>query len=232
MLPLTTHLVIERRKPLQVVERLRGSGCHDGFIGVEGSAAVLDVVRGLGCLGGGLDDPAFVFFDTQDIQPALQVGGGLLMGIAHDVRFHAEESRSHLSDEFFLGIDLPSESVMLEEALAIQAIRMSRRVNQLVKEREVVGLGTFKASKWRHLHRISLEAVAGHRACSLVDGGRIGHFGDDLLGGFDSFAHGELRNRVHWREVDAFDLHRVENGVFAKEQPFPPGFIGCFGFIG
>lgn len=120
---------------------------------------------------------------------------------------------------------------MLEEALTIQAIRMSGCVNQLVKEREVVGLGTLKASKWRHLHRIGLETVTGHRACSLVDGRAISHLGDNLLGGFDSFTHGELRNRVH-RGGDAFDLHRIEDGVFTKEQAFPPGFIGRFDFIG
>ena len=81
-----------------------------------------------------MDDPSFVFLRTQDIQPALQVGGRLLVVIVDDMCFHPEKCSAHLGDEFLLGIDLPSEAVMLDEAFAIQPLWVTAGVNQLVEE--------------------------------------------------------------------------------------------------
>ena len=85
-------------------------------------------VRSLASVRGCVDDPPLVFFHTEDIKPALEVGSGLFMCIVHKMRLHPKESSAHLGNEFFLGIHFPSEPVVLDEALAVQSVRMTSRV--------------------------------------------------------------------------------------------------------
>ena len=65
-----------------------------------------DVVGGSLRLTGRFHEPGFVILDLQNVEPAMEVGGGILEAVLNDTGARAQEGGRHLGDQLFEAVGL------------------------------------------------------------------------------------------------------------------------------